>query len=424
MKKRAREETTPIPKIYTQEIVKARISHPGIPIGLFFPTFENIDASLHRSRSKNYPSLPKSLVDLSLPDLVGIRLSMIIHTLLLFGTGLIFGVIFNWQLTMILYSFICIFILILYFEARLITLSTSLQRETLEQASILSMESMNNIRTVHQLNKQGSLADKYESFTNQCLKISRRYCLIQSALWGIDFAFPLFVVSALYESALMLVDHGVLQPKDFIWLYAYISFALASTNFAYILIYELGKSTSAVASFLDLFDLIPKIDNNSTDGMEITDLKGDIKFDQVHFVYPSRPNRVIYKNFNLHIKSGQSVAIVGPSGSGKSTLTSLIERFYDVNHGRLLIDNIDIRELNIQWLRSQIGLVNQEHFLFTGTIRENIIYGCSYLRNNVPLNEVIDVAKQANIHEFIESLPNTYETMVGYNGTQLSTGQK
>ncbi|CAF4864473.1 unnamed protein product, partial [Rotaria socialis] len=113
-----------------------------------------------------------------------------------------------------------------------------------------------------------------------------------------------------------------------------------------------------------------------------------------------------------------------PSGSGKSTLTSLIERFYDVNHGRLLIDNIDIRELNIQWLRSQIGLVNQEHFLFTGTIRENIIYGCSYLRNNVPLNEVIDVAKQANIHEFIESLPNTYETMVGYNGTQLSTGQK
>ncbi|CAF3381936.1 unnamed protein product, partial [Rotaria socialis] len=99
----------------------------------------------------------------------------------------------------------------------LITLSTSLQRETLEQASILSMESMNNIRTVHQLNKQGSLADKYESLTNQCLKISRRYCLIQSALWGIDFAFPLFVVSALYESALMLVDHGVLQPKDFIW---------------------------------------------------------------------------------------------------------------------------------------------------------------------------------------------------------------
>ncbi|CAF3931457.1 unnamed protein product [Rotaria magnacalcarata] len=236
---------------------------------------------------------------------------MIIYALSWLGFGLILGFIINWQLTIILYSLICIFILILYFESRLITLSTSLQRETLEQASILSMESMDNIRTVHQLNKQGSLADKYESLTNQCLKIARRYCVIHSAVWSINFAFPWFVASALYESGLMLVDHGVLQPKDLIWLYVYVFFTLGSTDAAYMLIYELGQSTSAVANFLDLFDLIPKIDNNSTDGMEITDLKGDIEFDQVHFVYPSRPNRVIYKNFNLHIKSGQSVAIVG-----------------------------------------------------------------------------------------------------------------
>ncbi|CAM4845895.1 unnamed protein product, partial [Rotaria magnacalcarata] len=235
---------------------------------------------------------------------------MIIYALSWLGFGLILGFIINWQLTIILYSLICIFILILYFESRLITLSTSLQRETLEQASILSMESMNNIRTVHQLNKQGSLADKYESLANQCLKIARRYCVIHSAVWSINFAFPWFVASALYESGLMLVDHGVLQPKDLIWLYVYVFFTLGSTDAAYMLIYELGQSTSAVANFLDLFDLIPKIDNNSTDGMEITDLKGDIEFDQVHFVYPSRPNRVIYKNFNLHIKSGQSVAIV------------------------------------------------------------------------------------------------------------------
>ncbi|CAF1234636.1 unnamed protein product [Rotaria sordida] len=182
----------------------------------------------------------------------------------------------------------------------------------------------------------------------------------------------------------------------------------------------IAASLSAAETFFDLFDRKPVIDNTSIEGQELVDFHGEIKFDQVKFIYPARPTSIILNKFQLNIKASQRVALVGTSGCGKSTIIQLLERFYDVTSGQLLIDGIDIRQLNLHWVRSQFGLVSQEPILFDLTIAENIAYGLE----NVPMEDIINAARKANIHQFIEQLPQGYETKVGMKGSLLSGGEK
>ncbi|CAF3489535.1 unnamed protein product [Rotaria sp. Silwood1] len=183
---------------------------------------------------------------------------------------------------------------------------------------------------------------------------------------------------------------------------------------------SIAASISAADTFFDLFDRIPAIDNTSTAGQELVDFHGEIKFDQVKFIYPTRPTSIVLNQFQLNIKPGQRVALVGTSGSGKSTTIQLLERFYDVTSGRILLDDVDIRRINLHWVRSQFGLVSQEPILFDLTIAENITYGLE----NVSMEDIINAATKANIHQFIDHLPQGYETRVGTKGTFLSGGEK
>ncbi|CAM4849450.1 unnamed protein product, partial [Rotaria magnacalcarata] len=165
---------------------------------------------------------------------------------------------------------------------------------------------------------------------------------------------------------------------------------------------------------------LPVIDNGFTEGQELPDFRGEIKFDEVKFIYPTRPASVILNKLHLNIEPGQRVAVVGTSGCGKSTIVQLLERFYDATRGQILLDGIDIRNLNIHWLRSQLGYVNQEPILFDLTIAENISYGLE----DIPRQDIINAARRANVHEFIEHLPQGYETRVGMKGSFLSGGEK
>ncbi|CAF1436213.1 unnamed protein product [Rotaria sp. Silwood1] len=183
---------------------------------------------------------------------------------------------------------------------------------------------------------------------------------------------------------------------------------------------SIAASISAADTFFDLFDRIPAIDNTSTAGQELVDFRGEIKFDQVKFIYPTRPTSIVLNQFQLNIKPGQRVALVGTSGSGKSTTIQLLERFYDVTSGRILLDDVDIRRINLHWVRSQFGLVSQEPILFDLTIAENITYGLE----NVSMEDIINAATKANIHQFIDDLPQGYETKVGTKGSFLSGGEK
>ncbi|CAF4964075.1 unnamed protein product [Rotaria sp. Silwood1] len=183
---------------------------------------------------------------------------------------------------------------------------------------------------------------------------------------------------------------------------------------------RIAASVSAAQTFFDLFDRKPAIDNTSTEGRELVNFRGKIEFDQVKFMYPIRPTSIILQKFQLNLKPSQRVALVGTSGCGKSTIIQLLERFYDVTSGQLLLDGIDIRQLNLHWVRSQIGLVSQEPILFDLTIAENITYGLE----NIPMEDIVNAACRANIHQFIEQLPQGYETRVGLKGSFLSGGEK
>ena len=177
------------------------------------------------------------------------------------------------------------------------------------------------------------------------------------------------------------------------------------------------KGISGFRSFEEIVSLIPDIQDEK-DAIELKDVKGDIEFSHVSFQY--NKDETILEDVCLSIPSGKKLALVGPSGSGKSTLCSLIPRFYDVNKGSIQIDGVDIRNYTLKSLRQAIGLVQQDVYLFTGTIAENIAYG----NEMASFEEIVEAAKMANIHDFIMSLPERYQTFVGERGTRLSGGQK
>ena len=165
--------------------------------------------------------------------------------------------------------------------------------------------------------------------------------------------------------------------------------------------------------------LVEDFSAENYDAEELKDVKGDIQFDHVSFRY-SGVDEDVLTNINLHVAPGQNIALVGPSGGGKTTLCNLIPRFYEVTSGRILIDGQDIKKITLQSLRNQIGTVQQEVYLFSGTIYENIGYG----KPGATQEEIIRAAKLAGAHEFIADLPDGYNTYVGERGVKLSGGQK
>ena len=179
----------------------------------------------------------------------------------------------------------------------------------------------------------------------------------------------------------------------------------------------LQKGYSGFKRFNEVMETQPDI-VDAPDSEELREVNGVIDYQDVCFSYTE--NETVLDHINIHIDAGRSIALVGPSGGGKTTICSLLPRFYDVNSGSIKIDGKDIRGLTLESLRRAIGIVQQDVYLFAGTIRENIAYG----RPGASDEEIIDAAKKANIHEFIMSLPDGYDTYAGERGARLSGGQK
>ena len=176
----------------------------------------------------------------------------------------------------------------------------------------------------------------------------------------------------------------------------------------------------AAARVYEMLARQPSIDSRSEGGRKLESLEGAVELQSVRFAYPARPDVLLFDRFSLAVPAGTTMALVGPSGSGKSTVISLVERFYDPLGGRVLVDGHDIRSLNVSWLRSQIGYVNQEPVLFAATIRENLLYG----RPEATQEELVAAARVARAYDFVMSLPHGFDTFVGERGLSLSGGQK
>lgn len=226
----------------------------------------------------------------------------------------------------------------------------------------------------------------------------------------------LYVAVLVVGSAFMI--KGKINSADLIAFLLYIQTLITSVRRIVEFTEQFQKGMTGIERFTEIMDEKPDI-TEKKDAEELKDVLGNIKFDNISFKYSDNAEHVL-DDINIEIKKGESVAIVGPSGGGKTTLCNLIPRFYDCDEGRILIDGKDIRELTISSLRKNVGVVQQDVYLFSGSVRDNILYG----RPDASEEEVVAAAKAAGAHEFICSLKDGYDTYVGERGLKLSGGQK
>ena len=215
-----------------------------------------------------------------------------------------------------------------------------------------------------------------------------------------------------------LIAHGRMEASDLAMYALYIGIFISPIQILGELTEMMQKGLSGFRRFLEVVETEPDI-VDAADAKPLKNVKGNVCYEDVSFHY-SDDDTPVLSHVSFEIPAGKSIALVGPSGSGKTTICSLLPRFYDVTEGRVTIDGNDVRKLTLESLRSQIGLVSQDVYLFGGSIKDNIAYG----KPDATMDEIVDAAKKANIHDFIMELPDKYDTFVGERGTRLSGGQK
>lgn len=232
----------------------------------------------------------------------------------------------------------------------------------------------------------------------------------------------LFFQGMMYLTTLIyggyLIAMGQMQAADLAMYALYIGIFISPIQILVELVEMLQKGLSGFRRYLEVVETEPEIQDKEG-AIDLENVKGDVCYDNVSFHY-SDDNKTVLSQVSIHIPAGKSVALVGPSGGGKTTICSLLPRFYDVTAGKVTIDGKDVRDLTLKSLRNQIGMVQQDVYLFDGTIRENIAYGKPDATNE----EIKEAARRANMDDFIMQLPKQYDTYVGEKGTRLSGGQK
>ncbi|XP_043807365.1 ABC transporter B family member 2 isoform X2 [Manihot esculenta] len=286
------------------------------------------------------------------------------------------------------------------------------------KANMLAGEAVSNIRTVAAFCAEEKILDLYSRELVDPSKRSFTRGQIAGIFYGVSqfFIFSSYGLALWYGSVLM--GKGLAGFKSVMKSFMVLIVTALAMGETLAMAPDLLKGNQMVASVFELLDRRTRIIGDT--GEELKNVEGNIELRDVAFSYPSRPDVSIFKDFDLKVHSGKSVALVGQSGSGKSTVLSLILRFYDPTTGKVMIDGTDIKKLKLKSLRKHIGLVQQEPALFATSIYENILYG----KEGASEAEVIEAAKLANAHNFISSLPEGYSTKVGERGVQLSGGQK
>lgn len=241
-------------------------------------------------------------------------------------------------------------------------------------------------------------------------------CMGSFMSWNLFFQGMMYLVTLVYGG--YLIAKGTMQVGDLAMYALYIGIFISPIQILVELTEMMQKGLSGFKRFIAVMETEPDIED-APDAKPLTEVKGHVVYDNVSFHY-SDDDTPVLSNVSFDIPAGRSIALVGPSGSGKTTICSLLPRFYDITGGQITIDGKDISRLTLESLRNRIGIVQQEVYLFCGTIKENIAYG----KPGASMDEIIDAAKKANIHEFISELPDGYDTFVGERGTRLSGGQK
>ena len=279
-------------------------------------------------------------------------------------------------------------------------------------------DTLSGIRVVQSFANEDIERAKFKK-SNEAFLVSKRdnyHCMGSFMSSNLFFQGMMYLVTLVYGG--YLIAQGEMQTADLAMYALYIGIFISPIQILVELVEMMQKGLSGFRRFLDVMETESEI-KNADNAAELTDVKGHVRYDHVSFHYSDDETPVL-SDISIDIPAGKSIALVGPSGSGKTTICSLLPRFYDVTGGSITVDGKDIRGLTLKSLRSQIGMVQQDVYLFDGTIKDNIANG----KPGASDEEIIKAAKCASIHDFIMELPDKYDTYVGERGTRLSGGQK
>ena len=279
-------------------------------------------------------------------------------------------------------------------------------------------DTLSGIRVVQSFANEDIERAKFKK-SNEAFLVSKRdnyHCMGSFMSSNLFFQGMMYLVTLVYGG--YLIAQGEMQTSDLAMYALYIGIFISPIQILVELVEMMQKGLSGFRRFLDVMETESEI-RDADNAVELTDVKGHVRYDHVSFHYSDDETPVL-SDISIDIPAGKSIALVGPSGSGKTTICSLLPRFYDVTGGSITVDGKDIRGLTLKSLRSQIGMVQQDVYLFDGTIKDNIAYG----KPGASDEEIIKAAKCASIHDFIMELPDKYGTYVGERGTRLSGGQK
>ncbi len=279
-------------------------------------------------------------------------------------------------------------------------------------------DSLLGVRVVKSFANEDHEIDKFESGNQHFLTIKKLNYRYLAGFHTVTRAFDgLMYLVVLVAGSLFLI-YGRITPADLTAYLLYVTTLLASVRRVVEFAEQFQRGMTGIERFVEIMDVPVEI-ADAPDAIDLADVKGEVRFEEVSFQYAEDNDRVL-SNISLLVRPGDNIALVGPSGSGKSTLCSLIPRFYDVTGGRILIDGVDIKRFTTHSLRSNIGMVQQDVYLFGGTVYDNIEYG----RPGATREEIVEAARMAGAHDFILELPDGYDTYVGERGVKLSGGQK
>jgi len=324
----------------------------------------------------------------------------------------------NAKLTLAIFCFLPFMaVFALYFNKK-VNIALRRNKDRIGDINAQVEDNLSGIRVVKSFANEEFEVEKFNYENNRFLE-SRKNSYKSEAYFstGMEIFVQLITITVIVFGGINIV-HASLDLPDLITFLLYIAYLIEPIQKLAHVTMQFQDGITGFDRFMEIIETEPDI-KDSAHAIELKDVQGNIEFRNVGFSYNGNDRRVL-NNISLKVKSGDYIALVGPSGIGKTTLCSLISRFYDVNEGEVLLDGMNIKDISLHSLRRNVGIVQQDVYLFAGTVLENIRYG----KPDATKEEIIEAAKNANAHEFIMGLPNGYDTDIGQRGVKLSGGQK
>ncbi|KAJ7259510.1 P-loop containing nucleoside triphosphate hydrolase protein [Mycena haematopus] len=358
--------------------------------------------------------------------LAGVTLGAIVQAISTLVAGALIGLIIVWKIGLVGLGCTPFLVSAGYIRLRVVVLKDQRNKAAHEASAQLACEAAAAIRTVASLTREDDCCDLYSKSLEEPLRRSNRTAVWSNGIYALSQSMIFFVIALVFWFGAELVSKREASTFQFFVGLMCSTFSAIQAGNVFSFVPDMSSAKGAATDILRLLDSVPEIDAESTAGKKIDSAaaKGHIRMEGIHFRYPTRPGVRVLRDLSIQVEPGTYIALVGASGSGKSTVIQLIERFYDPLAGEIYLDGELITDLNIQEYRKQMALVSQEPTLYAGTVRFNILLGAIKPVEEVTQEEIEQACRDANILEFVQSLPDGFDTEVGGKGSQLSGGQK